>query len=493
MPNSDVRQAVERFLAASREPILQEPGEENIPLKPGNYLLEDRNGHLLIQAWDETRNISRRVVGVEQEKPGRLELRVERFAKRIGTLLLADLARAKNQQVERHGGRLIFREQFRRMLKRQFVDWKIAELSTEMDLHHTLSPNYPRALLKKGSAGWAAIGASQDADHALTFGLIWLDHLRRREPKLAIAGLAMFLPAENITTTCLRLKHLSADAAQYKVFAYSPEGFADAIDINDWGNLQTRLDTCRCPSAESQIRNNLIIEQVCALPNVETVERGEGTMSLRIRGLEFARVAGGELEFGLESRRMADASNQTELQTLVRELSRLRGAEAADRSNPIYRRNPEAWLESQVRAQPQVVDARLLPAPIYGQVPAFAGIDRGVLDLLAVEHTGRLSVIEIKAAQDLHLPLQALDYWMRVAWHAARGEFTPLGYFPGIPLIRNAPRLLLVAPALEYHPSTETILRFFSSDIAVERVGVGVEWQKELRVLFRLCGAERPQ
>jgi hypothetical protein len=493
LPTTHLRSAVERFLAASREPILQEPGEESIPLTTGHYALEDRNGHLQIQAWDERRNIVRRIVGIDAERPGRLELRVERFARRIGTLLLADMARAKNQPVERHGERLIFREQFRRLLLRQFTSWKVAGLSTEMDLHHSLSPNYPRALLKKGASGWAAIGASEDPDHALSFGLIWLDHLRRREPKLTIAGLAIFLPREHVTTTCLRLKHLSTAAAQYLVFAYSPEGYSDAVDIADSGNLQTRLETCRCPSAESQVRNNVLIERACGLPEVEAVERGEGTMSLRIRGMEFARVAGGELEFGLESRRPACASNWGELETLVRELSRMRSSRAADRTSPLYRNNPEAWLESQVRSNPQVVDAQLLPSPIYGQVPAFAGGDRGVLDLLAVDHTGRLAVMEIKASQDLHLPLQALDYWMRVSWHALRGEFSPLGYFPGVPLRRVPPRLLLVAPALAFHPSTETILRFFTSDIAVERIGVGVEWQKELLVLFRLHGAEGPR
>ena len=489
----DVRQAVERFLAASREPILQEPGEENIRLVQGHYLLEDRPGHLQIQAWDDTRNIVRRIVSVELERPGRLELKVERFAKRVGTLLLADMARAKNQPFERHGGRLVFREQFRRLLLRQFTGWKVAELSTEMDLHHSLSPNYPRALLKNGAAGWAAIGAGADPHHALSFGLIWLDHLRRREPKLTIAGLAIFLPRDGVTATCLRLKFMSPAAAKYLVFAYSQEGFCDQIDIADSGNLETRLDACRCPSTESQIRNNVLIERVCALPDVETVEKGEGSMSLRIRGLEFARVAGGELEFGLETRRRAALSNWVELETLVRELSRMRSSRAADRMNPLYRKSPEAWLESQVRANPQVVDAQLIPSPIYGQVPAFAGGDRGVLDLLAVEHTGRLAVIEIKASEDLHLPLQALDYWMRVSWHAARGEFSPLGYFPGIPISRVPPRLILVAPALDFHPSTETILRFFSSDIAVERIGVGIEWQRELQILFRLLGAESPE
>ena len=99
--------------------------------------------------------------------------------------------------------------------------------------------------------------------------------------------------------------------------------------------------------------------------------------------------------------------------------------------------------------------------PIYGQVPAFAAGERGVLDLLAVDHTGRLTVVELKARADLHLPLQALDYWMRVKWHLDRGEFSANGYFPGIELRPDPPRLLLVSPSLEFHPTTETIIELF--------------------------------
>ena len=54
-----------------------------------------------------------------------------------------------------------------------------------------------------------------------------------------------------------------------------------------------------------------------------------------------------------------------------------------------------------------------------------------MLDLLAVDHRGRLAVIELKASEDVHLPLQALDYWMRVQWHVERREFQANGYFPG--------------------------------------------------------------
>jgi hypothetical protein len=98
---------------------------------------------------------------------------------------------------------------------------------------------------------------------------------------------------------------------------------------------------------------------------------------------------------------------------LAGELDLIRQA-GADTAHPLYRQYPEAWLESQARAEIETLDATLRRDPIYGQVPAFAGGERGILDLLAVDHTGRLTVVELKACADLHLPLQALDYWLRV-------------------------------------------------------------------------------
>jgi hypothetical protein len=81
--------------------------------------------------------------------------------------------------------------------------------------------------------------------------------------------------------------------------------------------------------------------------------------------------------------------------------------------------------------------------------------------------------------------LQALDYWMRVKWHLERGEFSGRGYFPGLELVAKPPLLLLVAPALEFHPTNEVLLRYFSPEIHAERVGVGIQWRQELRVMFR--------
>jgi hypothetical protein len=138
-----------------------------------------------------------------------------------------------------------------------------------------------------------------------------------------------------------------------------------------------------------------------------------------------------------------------------------------------------------VRRNLTVLDAALQPAPVYGQAPTFVAGERGVIDLLAADCTGRLAVVEVKASEDPHLPLQALEYWARVKWHHERGEFVARGYFPGVPLTQQTPRIFLVAPALHFHPTTETILRFFPPSLEVVRIGVAAGWRSELSVAFR--------
>jgi len=470
VPVTEVLQAIERFLESSQDPVLCEPGEELLALTSENFVLEQRGACVQLQAWDQRRNLVRRVTGIEREARGKLVLKVARFGKLQGALELLDRRKAVRDNVPLRSARLGFREQFRRFLRRQFPAYKLAELTTEADLEHTLSPAYPRALLRQGASAWAAIGVAPDSirpDGVLTFGLIWLDYLRQREPSLAIQGLVLYLPSSHAKTTCLRLLFLDPAAAQYCAFVFDDQGLEERVDLRDYGNLDTHLETHRRRSQYPPALD---------LPDVETIERSDGELSYRVHGLEFARTAGSEPLSGFRKRRAA-------------ELSRLRSADATDRRNPLYLRNPEAWLESQVRRHIREIDASLLPMPVYGQVPAFAAADRGVLDLLAVDHHGRLAVIELKASQDVHLPLQALDYWMRVQWHVERGEFQASGYFPAdeirCELLRRAPRLLLVSPALDFHPSNERVLRYLSPQIPVERVGVGLEWRKELKVMYR--------
>ena len=401
---TDVHGAIAQFLASAREPVVIEPGEDPIAIGADNFVVSGPSTRPVIECWSTARNLTRRIAGIHAERRGKLELVTEHFGGRRGRLLLLDAAHPANSFAGRRSDRLKYREQFRDSLHRQYPDWRIVELTTEPDLEHSLTPAYPRALLRKGTAAMAAIGASYDCgdpDGALSFGLIWLDYLRRREPRLAIGGLLVFVPIGGEINTCHRVRHLDPKLAQVAVFVHGPGGIEEAVHPEDYTNFTTRVE---------------------------------------VPGL----------------------------------------------ARP-YTDTPEAQLETQIRANIERLDGTLLPEPVYRQALHSAAGHRGIMDLLAVDFQGRLAIIEIKASEDLHLPLQALDYWMRVCWHLERGDFARSGYFPGIAVRPEPPRILLAAPALQFHPTTETILRFLASNVEVECLGLGLEWRRELKVAFRAC------
>jgi hypothetical protein len=483
----EIRDVILAFLRTAGCPTLVEPGEDPLPLTPGHYSL-DPAARLTLVAWDGHRTLARRITAIESAKPGRLQLVTEHFGKRTGFLTLLDTARPQTQSQTLKNHRNVFREVFRRFLSRQFSGWKIAELSAEADLEHSLSPAFPRALVRRGTLGWAAISAPPDAPDAaacLTYGLIWLHYLRTREPAVTVSGLAVFVPEGRHRTTAERLRFLDTGKARYAMFVYSESGHEVPFDPADCGNIETDLPIRRRPDGPE----HSFLHHVAALPGVESVAQNDGSLTLRIHGLPFATHRAGRLFFGLDGRQPASPGTLPEIEALAAELARLRHPDA-DANHPLHRRYPEAWLESQVRSNLAEIDATLLPEPLYGQVPAFAAGERNVIDLLAADRTGRLTVIELKVSEDPHLPLQALDYWMRVDWHARRSEFSANGYFPGLPLRPQSPRLLLVSPSLRFHPTAASVIHYLNPSMEVQRVGLGIEWQKRLKVVFRSFGSE---
>lgn len=192
-----------------------------------------------------------------------------------------------------------------------------------------------------------------------------------------------------------------------------------------------------------------------------------------------------EIVFGVGAEeRVLDDGNWpffTQLLKAVREARHVYGA----RHDRLYRLHPESWLESMLRADVSLIDERLENASVYSQVPAFSAADRAMIDLLTATREGRLAVVELKADENLHLPLQGLDYWARVHWHHARGEFLRFGYFGGWQLLPEPPLLFLVAPALHVHPATDVLLRYVSSEVDWTLVGIDERWREGVKVVFR--------
>lgn len=409
----DLKTAVETFVASAVQPALLDPGEEPLSLIPDQWCLEEWNGRLILQAWDQQRNLVRKIVALKERRRDRLCLITERFLKPGAELEIADLAAPAGRDLERRASRVAFRERFQFMLAREWPEWRLVEVSADANLEASLSASYARALLRLGSAGIAAIAAPPDTFGCagiLAFGLIWLDYLRRRERNLSIARLLLYVPAGSEHEVAFRVSCLDAAKVTCRLIAYDTRDRTGVIDLADVGNIESTLPPC-------------------------------GT----------ARHKRSSINAG-----------------------------------------PEAWLESLVRTHPAAVDASLCAEPVYGQVPVFAAGDRGVIDLLGIDHTGRLVVIELKATADLQLPLQALDYWLRVRKHLEAGDFEGLGYFAGHVLSREPPRILLVAPALEFHSTTETLLGSLAPLIDFTRIGLAADWRTGLRVMFRLQGSEHP-
>ena len=501
--------AIETFLDACRHPAVLEYGENAIPLTQGCYSLEIRSGKLFIEIWEEKRSVSRRILTIERTSVGILDCSVQRFGGKPGRLTFLDLERPQTAHRTLCGTRQNFAEQFRSMLQRQFPGWEVEALSSALDLQRSFSSVFPRAKLVRGNHILAAMACPgpQDEPGLLAFALIWHNHVRLSEHARGQTSLILFLPESAGNLTAQRLRWLRGESLTPRIFRFNEHGSAGEIDPQDLGNLQTRVTSLYIPPHLTPELEGLL-SRIEKIDGVGYLPELNGSISIRSRGLEFARIENRRLFLGIESKEEISVSRIGAVAQFAETLSALAAAAGSavpgshakashnGQSNGSYARKStpphysERWFESAVRSNLALVDPELILNPIHGQVISFAAGDRDLIDLLAVSGAGRLFILELKTAEDIHLPLQALDYWMRVAWHLERDELRHL--FPGTVLENRPPKLMLVAPAMTFHSSNATLLRYFSPEIEVERVGVNLDWQQSFKVVMRLKSADVP-
>jgi hypothetical protein len=262
----------------------------------------------------------------------------------------------------------------------------------------------------------------------------------------------------------------------------------EEIDPRRAGNLDTWLVAHReCEALLDQARTLLdpVIELAAQSIGVHPVPQSREVW-LRFRGLPFARWEDGRVYFGIsDAAEELTPVSRTVLKKLLHSLELHRHPLGSDTRHAFYRAQPERWLESIVCGDVTCIDAMLDPRFVYAQVFANAGGEHGILDLLCVTSSGRLAIIELKASEHIHLPLQAADYWLRIRRHLEQRDFHRYGYFPGVELQSATPLVYLVAPALRFHPSTDVLLRYFTSELEVVRVGLAESWRRGIRVVMR--------
>lgn len=389
-----------------------------------------------------------------------------------------------------------FRARFVRTLAENFPDANVESLTGSPDLEHSFSGLYVRGVMSEGRRASAILATPPGSSPAtiggaLTYGILWLDWSRERATRRPIDSLRLFLP-EGATRETRQRARAIAPFARIEVFALTENGGrVEALDLADTGNLESWL-TPRREIEGALTAAGAVIESVRAsndraAENIAAAVRpGAKEVALRFRGLEFARYAEGQLAIGVgDARREPGPLHAARIESLLHELDLHRNPLAHERNHPFYRAAPERWIETVIQREPAQLDAQLDSRFFYSQVPAFAAADRGVIDLLGVTLHRRLVVIELKASEDIHLPLQAVDYWLRVRHHLERGDFQRYGYFPGVELDPRPPLVWLVAPALRFHPATDTLLKYLSPEIQITRIGLNEEWRRGIRVVYR--------
>lgn len=501
MTPESLARMLETYLAEARDAVVLEDGQTTFDLATARYSVSAEHGKCVLHLWSGERNTVRRVLEAEV-KHDVLHLSVQRFGQSKPAKIEICRERDRRTPTARKAARAVYQRRLGRMLERSFPDLRVEKLSSAMDLERSFGPIYCRGTLRRGRSAFAVLGVNAQEmqpsiDASLTFGLLWLDHLRQREAARAVVeGLKLFVPTATSAVVRERMAHLNRGAAKFELYELNePEESLEAVDTADRGNIATRL--VRSPDeAAARERFAASIARIASLlPGAEAVVFSPSEIAFRLHGLEFARArleaergsfrSAEQIVFGVGANEtVLDEDSSSFFENLVAALARSRRADGR-RDDPLWRMRPERWLESLVVGDLSALDSRLDPAAVYSQVPAFSASDRAMIDVLAATREGRLAVLELKADEDIHLPLQGLDYWARVSWHHSRGEFQQYGYFPGRQLSQEAPLLFLVAPALHVHPATDTLLRYLAPEIEWALLGVDERWREGVRVVFR--------
>jgi hypothetical protein len=393
------------------------------------------------------------------------------------------------------------------LINEHFTDATIQRVNTRSKFSQAQPSQYARLLLKRKRETVLALGLNEgetqtDIDNIITAGLAWWS-----ERKTPAQTLWLCVPHDRSQTVLERLTLLetSSLALQIECFeinesdrtmlACRPVSQAELLSVHPRGLLWPETK-----AAPPGLWRKRIVNLAPDLIEVRE-DANQKFERYQLHGLEFARTKGETRErvwFGVPNypdeiaakfdfqtdaaRRELTERNFPQLEKLVREILAYRRAASSDLRHPFYRLRSEAWLESLLRRDIRVLDTTLDPRFVYAQVPAWIGDERSMLDLLTVNHRGRLVVIELKAAEDAQLPLQGLDYWLRVEQARVRGEFQRRGLFAGIKLADQSPLLYLVAPRLRFHRSFNLVAHAIAPDIEAYRIGLNTNWRAGVKV-----------
>ncbi|HTB98848.1 MAG TPA: hypothetical protein VK716_17695 [Terracidiphilus sp.] len=513
---SHLIQAVETYLAEHPTAVLLQDGEVAFDMRAARYSISESHGRCLLQVWSDERNLFRTVV---QIAPRAHALRL--ITRRLGVdkpQTLEFLPSAdRRTATSRNAGRNRYLKLLDRVLRRNFIGYRVDGLRSAMDLEHSFGPAYARGRLLCGTTAEAIIGISSAEsvaaiDGILTLGILWLEYCREHgNARRHYGAIKVIVPTGFCRTTADRMAWLNDALADFQLFTLNEHTEElTAVDFRDTGNVDAHLVHAFSTASSLEICRSGIGRLIGLVPaaarqRVELQPRSPNEVSLLLHGLEFARVRHGvsahsftredEIAFGAGAHEtLLTSENEPLCRDLFERLFLSRHPDGSH-TDALFRLQPERWLESRLRGALAQIFPQLRADLLYSQVPALSAGDRGMLDLLTLDHIGRLVILELKANEDLHLPMQALDYWIRVrslnqdrapgAGGRLASAFERSGYFQGVEVSPLPPRLILAAPALRIHPANQVVLQYLAPEVEWEFVALAENWRHHLAVVTR--------
>ncbi|HXR96661.1 MAG TPA: hypothetical protein VN709_02350 [Terriglobales bacterium] len=451
---------------------------------------------LVCHFWSPHANLVRRIVGWKAQSGNRLRLECLRMGQRQPQALVLCAAGDPSS-----GARAEFRQALLAAIGRDWPGWQLVPMPRTPQ---AASP-WLRLVLRKQHALVVCVAIDEGtAAGILAQALVLAEQARQRWPRGHVAELRLVLPPGAERLVAQQRAGLAPPGDAPAIECFWLDRSAGQLNRAEWGgenkgNLEARLRRAPAPwpAPAAEAEDELLREIRERCPQA-TVERGlDGRRLYRVYGLEIARetspaeglIARHSFGYGREQTPLLE-STRPQFLALLAELAAQRVA-GGRRGDWLFRIQPEAWMEHLIHSDPTVLAATIDRRWVYRQVPACRPQERDVMDLLLVDHDGRLTVVELKADEDLGFPLQALDYWLLVRRHQLAGDFERLGYFPGVELSALPPRLWMVAPALRWHPHTETVTAWLGPEIEWTRIGINEDWRHGIQIVYRLTGAGR--
>lgn len=337
-------------------------------------------------------------------------------------------------------------------------------------------------------AAIADVTGSLTVEAIFTAAILWLEKLgmRRKKPVLDIWIICEKRQAKNAQ----KLHALLTDRWKEKITVVEIVRKTDPPSLallpkrklrELWREKAPKL---RLPEgATISETSSRIIELAREKIDLVTSRHGE---TVRFLGLPFARVrtiAGIEKAwFGVgKNRRALTVDNWNDLAELVETFDANRSPDAPNKRHEYYRSAPEAWLESLLRRNINLLDGNLILSPLYNQF-RFAN-DR--VDMLALRRDGRLVVIELKTHPDREMVFQAADYWRKIELQRRRGILSAANLFDGREILDKPALIYLAAPAWSFHRDFEFFASMLSPQVELWRFELHEKWRENVKVVAR--------